>query len=303
MDSFAVRMLTVLLAVTAGSYVPLHAQFDDDPPISVGDSSVGYIDSATPGDQVRLRFDFGYGVNRANRAEFFWAWSPPTGPGPAQTESNVDYQSITAYVEKLIAPRVSAFIEAPTVMANPVINDNATGFGDIQTGVKWALQQDHDSVTTLQLRVYVPTGDVGRGTGVGHVSIEPGLLFHRRLQYCLNLEGELRYWAPIGGTSSRAGPIVRYGTGLSRKFGCDCRHITPVLEVVGWTVLDGSTLYSNDAMVPIIESVDGDTIVNAKAGLRLGWNPRNELYVGYGRSLTGDHWYSDILRAEWRWKF
>src|SRR5437660_398557 len=40
---------------------------------SVRGSSVGYIDTAAPGDQVRLRSDFGYNFPFANRAEFFYA--------------------------------------------------------------------------------------------------------------------------------------------------------------------------------------------------------------------------------------
>ena len=55
----------------------------------------------------------------------------------------------------------------------------------------------------------------------------------------------------------------------------------------------------------------GKTIVNAKMGVRVGfgdlletgWFSSSDLYVGYGRALTGDVWYRDILRVEYRVRF
>ena len=52
-------------------------------------------------------------------------------------------------------------------------------------------------------------------------------------------------------------------------------------------------------------------IVNAKMGVRVGIGPVNQpgnqgrldLYAGYGRALTGDFWYKDIMRFELRMRF
>ena len=60
-----------------------------------------------------------------------------------------------------------------------------------------------------------------------------------------------------------------------------------------------------------VKDAAGDTIVNAKIGVRLGFGPlvgpanlsRSDLYIGYGRALTGDVWYKDILRVEYAWRF
>ena len=51
---------------------------------------------------------------------------------------------------------------------------------------------------------------------------------------------------------------------------------------------------------PIIESAAGRTIVNAKLGLRLRHNDCGDLYLGYGRPLTGDNWYQNTFRIELR---
>ena len=48
---------------------------------TVGDSRVGYIDNAIPGNIFRLRYDTAYNNRRPNRAEFFWPRGAPLGPG------------------------------------------------------------------------------------------------------------------------------------------------------------------------------------------------------------------------------
>jgi hypothetical protein len=47
----------------------------------------------------------------------------------------------------------------------------------------------------------------------------------------------------------------------------------------------------------------GDTIVNMKAGVRFFTGEHSNFYVGYGRALTGDVWYKDIIRVEMRLVF
>ena len=46
----------------------------------------------------------------------------------------------------------------------------------------------------------------------------------------------------------------------------------------------------------------GDTIVNGKFGVRVG-SGKSDFYVGYGRALTGEVWYKDIIRFEFRRAF
>jgi hypothetical protein len=278
-------------------------QQEGDSPILVGDSGVGYVDSAILGDQMRVRFESAYGIDQANRAEFIWAWRPPIGNGPPATESEVDYQQLTYYLEKQWFKNLSAFAEFGGILSNPVINENSGGLGDLNLGSKLALWIDDQSITTAQMRVYVPSGDESRGLGTGHTSMEPALLHFRQLNPVWTNESEFRYFFPIGGTETKRGPIVRYGTGLScLLYGCGDRQLRAVTEFVGWTVLDGQAQFDPDGAGSVIEDSDGDTIVNAKLGLR--WKNRcHSLYGGYGRALTGDVWYQDVLRLEWRRTF
>jgi hypothetical protein len=269
--------------------------------VSLFDSVVGYIDNAIPANQLRLRFDAAYRDRRPSRAEFFYANSGgPDEPGLPLRESNVDYQELTTYLEKTLTPRFSGFIEVPVRFLNPEINANHTGFGDLNTGLKYAFIYNRDTVASFQFRTYVPTAVERRGLGTGHVSLEPALLVNQQLTERLTAAGELRYWVPVGG-SDLAGDVIRYGVGLGygerRK---DDWWATPVVEVVGWTVLSGKTAVLPPSGVGFVEDAAGQTIVNAKLGLRLGLGERGDIYAGYGRALTGNTWYKDIWRIELR---
>jgi hypothetical protein len=269
----------------------------------VSDSSVGYIDDAIPGDVSRFRFDASYDFTRATRAEFFYPAAQPRGPGLPQPEPRVDYQELSAYLELAPGDRFSGFIEVPWRFLNPEVNADTNGFSDMNAGFKYAFIDCPDLVATFQFRTYAPTGDSRRGLGNDHVSLEPAFLLFAPLTERLALDGEFRYWVPIGGTDF-AGDLIRYGVGIQYDLWHSCRYrITPVVEVIGWTVLSGKESFVTPSGVVGIEDAAGDTIVNLKLGARIGLGERSDVYAGYGRSLTGDRWYENTFRLEYRLVF
>jgi hypothetical protein len=286
-------------------------------PGSTSDSNVNYIDSAIVGNQLRIRFDTAFGNPRPDRAEFFYpkcgcfqiGGGDPDAPGPPLPETNVDHQELRIDVEYAITPRFSGFLETPVRFLNPEANENASGLGDLRAGFKFALIACPHQYLTLQFRTYIPTGDADRGLGTDHVSLEPGLLYYRALSDRLTIEAELRDWIPIEGGSGLgtvspferfAGNVLRYGIGASYTvIDQDCLRVAPVAEFVGWTILDGQS--SEGATIN--EEADGDTIVNFKVGTRAVICDKHSFSVGYGTRLTGDHWYDDILRIEYRLTF
>lgn len=269
----------------------------------VRDSNVGYIDPAIPGDILRFRFDAAFRNVEPARAEFFYPRSGAAGPGPRLAETSVDYQELNAYLETALNPRVSLFVNTPARFLNPEVNDNASGFGDLDAGFKYALVHSPRFVATTQLRVFAPTGHAREGLGNDHVSLEPALLGYTMLSKRLSLEGELRYWIPIGGTDF-AGDVLRYGIGagywlpLQRGW-----QIAPVAEFVGWTVLGGKTSRTFPDGGTLIEDAEGTTLVHAKLGARARVASRIDVFGGYGRPLTGDAWYEDTFRVELRWHY
>jgi hypothetical protein len=260
------------------------------------ESSVGYIDDAIPTTQVRFRSDFAYGVNEPDRAEFFW----PGPSGPPLGERKVDFQELSAYLEWAATSSFSAFLEVPVRFVNPEVNANAGGLSDIIAGFKWALVAEEKRYFTFELKAFTPSGDGNLGLGTNHFSLEPALLFNQRLTDRILLEAEFHDWIPIA-TPSFAGQVLRYGVGLSYDtHPCTKVRVSPVAEFVGWTVLSG------EESLPIVDipvNAAGDTIVNAKLGVRTVFGDNREFYVGYGRALTGDVWYKDILRLEYRRTF
>jgi hypothetical protein len=279
----------------------------------------GYVDFAVPITQFRLRFDAAYDNNRPDRAEFFYgkcgcfATLPPGNPnrdphapGPPLPETRVDYQELRPYFEYAFNNRFSAFVETPYRFINPDQNANENGFGNVLAGFKYALVACPDHYLTFQFTASTPTADVDRGLGNELVGLEPGVLWFRQLTDRLAVNAELRDWIPIGGTDFQ-GNILRSGTAVSYLVynGCNFR-VTPIGEMVGWVVLSGKELTPGGT-----RDASGDTIVNGKVGVRFGFGPlvgpanmsRSDLYIGYGRALTGDVWYKDILRVEYALRF
>jgi hypothetical protein len=294
-------------AVPAPGPVPIPPPPPPTPPpdeeLTARPGEVGYIDTAAPMNQVRLRADFGYDFRTPNRAEFFYARSNPPGPGLPRAERSIDFQDQTLYIEKTLAADWSIFVEGGLRSINPEVNANATGFGDMNLGFKYAFLNDSRETWTFQFRSYLPTGAASRGLGTDHVSLEPAILGFVHLSDDLGLATELRYWQPIGGTDFSA-PVVRYGLGLRYDaWACGDVRVAPIVEAIGWTVLGGneSRLMPNGTS-GILDS-GGTTVVNLKLGARLDLSDRAGFYAGYGRAVTGERWYRDVVRVEFRWLY
>jgi hypothetical protein len=265
------------------------------------DTFVSFIDSALPRTQARLMFDFAEHIREPSRAEYFQPKGGlPGSPGPPFPETNVNYFQVMMHGEVGIFPTFSTFMETPLTFVDADVNKDPWGLGDISLGCKWAFVNTGSLVTTFQLRATIPTAS-NSALGTDHVSVEPALLADLHLLDKLNLEGELRYWVPIGGTDF-AGNILRYGLGLSYKIPLsDSMFLAPVAEGIGWTVLGGKEMVVDSGNV----SIQGaeTTIFNIYGGLRLGLGSRASVYAGYGRALTGPDWYRDIFRLEVRFIF
>jgi hypothetical protein len=276
----------------------------------------GYIDSALPVNGVRLRGDFAYDNNRPDRASFFYpkcgCFMTRDAKGPVLPERSVDYQEVTAQVEAKLAPRFSVFGEVPVRFINPEVNANTSGLGDVNFGFKYAAVLTDTRILTFQLRTITPSGDGVKGLGSENWWVEPGVLWQTQTTDRLVLFGELRDAIPVSRTSDFAGNVLRYGVGAGYALYSGPRaRVYSVNELVGWTVLSGKESSPDIPTPDTTQSARGDTIVNLKTGVRIGFGPvtapgvlgRSDLYVGYGRALTGEVWYKDMFRLEYRIRF
>ena len=276
------------------------------------DSKAGYIDPALIATQLRFRFDAAYGFNRPERAEYYYTtWTAFGGriPNPQFVpDPNLDRQSISLMYEHAFSQNFSVFADLPVVYSNPELNPNESGLGDMTAGFKVSLYHDCANQLTFQLKNYIPTGESRESwLGTGHYSIEPGILLYRDLGRGWSLEGEIKDWISIGGAvnpnngRNYAGNILQYGLGVGVDAGCIGNYrVKPIVEFVGWSVLEGQVFDFDRLPRAGVVDADGDTIVNLKIGARLANACGGSFYAGYGHSLTGDRWYEEIFRLEFR---
>lgn len=274
-------------------------QNNTDTPLSVTDSFVCILDSALPRNLLSVGFDAYYDIRQPMRAEYLFAkGGVPGSAGFPFPETKIDYQEANLHAEYAFVSFFSFFAEGSYRWVNPDINANERGFGPSNFGFKLCTWNSDSFIATILFRAYQPPTDPYT-LGNNHWSVEPGLLAAWQISDKFLLEGDVRYWAPIGG-SDFAGDIVRYGLGLSYgKRNPNGFWFTPVAECVGWTVLNGKTMIATSPDSYLIENARNETIANGYLGIRLGWS-NIDFYVGYGRCFTGDQWQRDFYRAQLR---
>jgi len=295
-------------------------------------SMVGYVGDSTIGSQLRIRFDAGYQIASPDRAEFFYAKCgcfrglpsnldifDPDAAGPAPgILSNANFGQLFLLGEYgLMGNRASVFVEIPFRWLRPqtFVPDtgsfaNQTGISDVRFGAKLGLMATDTGQATVLLQVTTPTGDSKKGLGTNHASIEPALLVAQRVGEKVGIEAQFGGIFPTGGspgipTASEdkfSGSVLYYGFGPSVDvYSNDTVRFAPVVELVGWRVMGGfQTLCAG---VPCFAEADGTNIVNIKIGARLVVRDQSSIYIGYGKGLTEQKWYDDILRLEFRRSF
>jgi hypothetical protein len=291
-------------------------------------SMVGYVNDSTIRSQFRIRFDAGYEIGSADRAEFFYgkcgcyAGLPadldifdPDAPGPGPgILSNGNFQQLYLLGEYgFMENRASLFAELPFRWLKPQEFipgtggfDDASGLSDVRVGAKLNLMSTDNGQATALLQFGLPSGDSEKGLGTNHGSIEPALLIGQRVGDRAGVEAQFGGIFPVGGSAGLptanekkfAGRVLYYGLGTSYDvFSSDTVRVAPVVELVGWRVMSGFMTVCEGA--PCFAEADGN-IVNLKIGARVVMQGLSSIYVGYGKGLTDRHWYDEIFRLEFR---
>ena len=289
----------------------------------------GYIDSALPFSHYRLRIDTANDDNRPDRADYFYPkcgcfrtlaalgrpGGDPNAPGPGRVPADhVNYEILSNYLELAVHPRFSGWVDIPVRWVDIFWRDPTVppafhaGLSDIMFGFKAAIIYKPTQLLTFQMRTYSPTGDASLGLGRNNWNLEPGFLFYQRLTQRMYFQGMIQDFIPVASADDFAGNVLSYGGALSYMiYNRPNFRILPVGEMVAWNVLSGKDLSDSG---PI--NAAGQTIVNAKFGVRFGFGQltrpnyflnRADLYLGYGRALTGDVWYKNTVRGEFRLVF
>jgi hypothetical protein len=251
----------------------------------------------------------------------------PSGADPVVTpliEHDLDYQELQLYGEFALHPRFSLFADVPVRSLSPAVIPEATGIGDIRAGVKLGLVASDSRALTFQFRSFFPSGDSEKGLGTAHPSLEFSLFYSDRVGERVSFGAEIGTWYAVDGSSASpeepeagggrgkpgdghwSGSVLRWGAGagvdLVARPGFE---FAPVVELVGWQVLGGFEAVTPDGTPAklSVPSAEGTSIVNLKIGGRFTFNGHHSVYVGWGVPLTGEEWYDDIVRVEYRGAF
>ncbi len=301
---------TAPLGAPPSAYAPIIPRGGRSPSAGAFNVPNTYIDPARAFTHFRMRFDAATDNSTLDRAEYLFAKSgafriaglDADAAGLPLPETDADFFDARGYLELAAGRNISAFVELPVRFLDFDNNEDTSGLGDLNFGVKGVLLTNGEDFVTVQLTTHVPTGDADRGLGTDHLSFEPGVLFHEQSTDRLSFYGEVRYWMPLDG-SDFAGDVLRYGVGSAFDLGYGRRErekITAVGEVVAWSILDGAMLNANDPTPPIQSATD--TIVNFNVGLRYALN-ENSFAGTWGHAMTDDVWFEEIFRLEYRRAF
>lgn len=265
------------------------------------------IDVTQPLNNFRLRFDAAYGWNYPDRAEYLWSRARVLGgKGPPLIERSVDYQDARILMEAPASETFSLQTELPIRFVNPEINQNTGGLGDMNIATKLVLIDGTHWQITQFFRTYINTGSSKAGLGSGHVSLEPGFLFRYKWDDITYLHSELKFWFPVGADPVYSGQVLNYGLGISHVlYDSDSWAVIPVLEWVGWSVIDG---YQTPYPAGPPEHADPIDIGNLQPGVRIVRDNGGDLglfEVGLSAAfgLTDSHWYNALIRLDFRWSY
>ncbi len=322
----ALFLLVATLPVSLNAQSPSPKKGSDEPPVQ--GSTVGYIDDAIVGSQIRVRFDAAFGDSQPDLAEFFQAacgcdGGTAAGPKPGLA-TDLNFQQLYLRGEYAPQKHLSFLFELPVRSIQPVnflsssipnggYGDQA-GLSDVSAGIKLAAVASRRAYLTFQLLATFPSGDAGKGLGTAHYTIAPSLLYYQRVTDRFSLESEIGDSHPVGSdTPGFAGDVVEYGVGPSFvAYRSDKVQFAPVVELVGWRIFGGKWTDYEDLTpgqtppypASELDSADASNIVNLKAGFRTSIGKNSSFYVGYGHALSSANlWYEQIYRIEYRRAF
>jgi hypothetical protein len=272
--------------------------------IAIADAAF-FVDGARPITQMRLRWDDSFGIPRPDRAEY---WAAQEGvKGPKNTIRTLDVEEFSLYNEAAVS-RFGLFVQIPyrevDLFGDPAVAAG-TGFADMQIGTKSLLLDCELLQITFQFKTFIPIGTTGTGVSTGHVSLEPALVFGLKLAPGTYLQGEAAYWIPLGGDSGFQSDVFHAHLSLNQmlyRFLPDVQLIG-TCEISEWSIISGNYTFGTDANGNSIVVNSSGSMVNAGFGLRLNICDKIDFGVGTQFHLSGNRWYDNEVRAEFRWRF
>jgi hypothetical protein len=268
-----------------------------DPKWIAAANAAFFVEGTRPVTTTRIRWEYGNDFRFPDRSEFFWGHIGIKGP--AKAERSLNYSQLDLYQE-VAAKGFSGFFEIPYLAVDPQINPFAAGFGDMKIGTK-SLLFDRDLFQIgFMFTTYLPVGNVTRGLGTGHVSLEPSLLGTVKIAEDTFFQCQLSEWVPLGSDSNDQGSIFHFHFSLNHVLWRPAIDIQLIgtAELQGYSFQAGT--FTDEAGV--VQRSNGTTYISMGPGFRVvicEW-----LDLGFGAAFAvGDHGPDEVFRTEVRIRY
>lgn len=265
-----------------------------------------FVDGARPVTQTEVRWNGSRGGIFPDRSEYIWARADGMGRGPRPPAGVIgpiqfDFDDLVLITETA-SEKFSAIVELPYRAVSPDIYAHGAGFGDMAIGTKTLLYDCELMQVSMQMKTYLPVGNVGKGVGNGHVSIEPSLLFAVKMTSDCYFQGQISEWIPIGGDPFYAGSILHSHFSLNHvihRFGPEI-PLVGTFETITYSFQDGAY---TDALLGPFQGSSGETYVSMGPGVRLFFCDKLDIGFGTNLAVTGDHFSREYYRLSVRMRF
>lgn len=282
-----------------------------------------FVEHAQPRSQTRFRWDAGQGMKLPDRNEYFFAQANGTGLGPnpiaaqaqrtaeiQQTDPGyvpppptginwVNYDDLSMYVETATkGGKFSMFVTSLYRSVDPDVVDRHAFFGDMDVGTK-SLVFDRELIQiSFQFRTYMPTGVSINGTGTGHFTIEPSILYNLKLFEDCYLEGQVTEWIPLGGSLYDGGIFITHHS-INKVI----MKINPDVSVIATGELNSwwfqAGMFTDPATL-LPKSSSGGRYYSLGPGIRINFRNIFDVGAGCAFAVSNNHWAEQLYRLEAR---
>jgi hypothetical protein len=268
--------------------------------------SAFFVEGPRPISNTRFRWDYGHHLAYPDRGEYFWARADGSGKGPKPKAPllavpYVDFHQLSLVTEIATGPAsVAIGIPYRTVNTTPFGTD-AAGFSDMTITAKTLLVDSELFLCSMVMRTYIPIGNFGKGLGVGHVSLEPGLIFGLRLTPETYVQAQVLEWIPIAGDPNYASALLNWGISLNHTLWQPVKDVQLIgtLELNGLSFQDG--LYTDPILGP--QKLSGQNSLAVGSGLRLFFCDTMDIGIAGNFGVTGNYFVREQMRFEFRFRY
>lgn len=267
----------------------------DRPEWTLLESASFFLDSARPQNRTRFRWDYGPNLIFADRNEYFMARIGGSGPALPRGTRPIDYHELSQMTE-IAHGNFSTFVITPYRSLDMDALGHEAGFSDVQIGTKSLLHDSPLLQVAFQMTTTVPSANPRKGLGIGHVALEPSLLFGLCLTDRAYLQAQIAQWTPLGGDPGHAGALSRWGFALNQEVwrrDADNRF-TVNFDLFGYSFQDGAYTDSNGVTQPS----NNETYLYLGPGFRWLLCGKFEFGLGSVYAVTRNHFAEQIVRSE-----